>query len=105
MVAQCNGADKIIMYSLQGHDLLYHRLTVVYSNNGIAQKKSPYLMTLTIMFYFPLEKCLLSDAQDYSPICWGLLSCEKAIFPSFREIKLCLNDITSDQKVPFSVFM
>lgn len=41
MAAQCDSADKNIMYSLQGHDLLYHRLTVVYSNNGIAQKKKP----------------------------------------------------------------
>lgn len=84
---------------LQGKDdVLCYRLTVVYSNNGTAckkKKKKPYLMTLTIMFYFPLEKWLLSDAQDQSPIYWGLLSCKKAIFPSFREIKLCLNDITS----------
>lgn len=28
------------------------------------KKKEPYLMTFTIMFYFPLEKWLLSDAED-----------------------------------------
>lgn len=87
-------------------DLLCYGLTAVYSNHGTTwHKKAPYLMTLTIMFYFPLEKWLLSDAEDYSPIYWGLLSCKKAIFPSFREIKLCLNDITLDQKVLFSVFL
>lgn len=30
----------------------------------LAKKENPYLMTITIMFYFPLEKWLFSDAQN-----------------------------------------
>lgn len=56
--AQCRDPDeKLMCESLRGQaDLLCYRLTVVYFNNGTAcKKKSPYLMTLTIMFYFLLE--------------------------------------------------
>lgn len=74
----------------------------MYLNNGTVCK--PNLIWLLLLCLIVLHKPD-SAMHRLSSNLSGAFASQEAVFPPFKELKLCLNDIISHQKLPFLSFL